>query len=123
LPPVLPENSTGCPTIADAGMANVPIANMESVIRTQIFPAAKRCYQRGLEIEVQEGRIVIAIHVDPDGSASSSRTVSNTGLNPQVEECILRAASRARFGCNPGGVVQVPFNFVINRESPDAAAP
>ena len=94
-------------------IANVPIANMESVIRSQIFPAAKRCYQRGLEQDpTQSGKIVISIKVDPSGEVSSASVASNSGLSAQVASCIVSAAKRAQFGQNPGGVVQVPFNFV-----------
>jgi len=94
-------------------IANVPIANMESVIRSQIFPAAKRCYQRGLEADPsQAGKIVISIKVDPSGEVSSANVVSNSGLSSSVASCITRAASNAKFGQNPGGVVQVPLNFV-----------
>jgi hypothetical protein len=101
------EGSTG------PAIANVPIANMESVIRSQIFPAAKRCYQRGLEADpTQAGKIVLSIKVDPSGEVSSASPVSNTGLSAQVAGCIVAAAKRAQFGQSPGGVVQVPFNFV-----------
>jgi hypothetical protein len=93
--------------------ANVPIANMESVIRSQIFPAARKCYQRGLEQDpTQSGKLIVSIKVDPSGEVSSASVVSNSGLSPQVASCIVSAAKRATFGQNPGGVVQVPFNFV-----------
>ncbi len=101
------EGSTG------PAIANVPIANMESVIRSQIFPAAKRCYQRGLEADpTQSGKVVVSIKVDPSGEVSSATVVSNAGLSRQVTSCIIRASQNAKFGQNPGGVVQVPFNFV-----------
>jgi outer membrane biosynthesis protein TonB len=93
--------------------ANVPIANMESVIRSQIFPAARKCYQRGLENDPnQSGKLIVAIKVDPSGEVSSASVVSNSGLSQQVASCIVSAAKRATFGQNPGGTVQVPFNFV-----------
>jgi hypothetical protein len=93
--------------------ANVPIANMESVIRSQIFPAARKCYQRGLEQDpTQSGKLIVSIKVDPSGEVSSASVVSNSGLSAQVASCIVSAAKRATFGQNPGGVVQVPFNFV-----------
>ncbi len=84
--------------------ASVPIANMESVIRSQIFPAAKRCYQRGLEQDpTQSGKIVISIKVDPSGEVSSASVAANNGLSGSVASCIVSAAKRAQFGTNPGG--------------------
>ena len=86
---------------------------MESVIRSQIFPAARKCYQRGLEQDpTQSGKLIISIKVDPSGEVSSASVVSNSGLSAQVASCIVSAAKRATFGQNPGGTVQIPFNFV-----------
>ena len=119
---LLGSDAPSCPKPdPDAGIGHVPIANMESVIRSQIFPAAKRCFQRGLHEQDQEGRIVLRITVDSDGTVGGVEVVSNTGLSERVAACDVQAALRARFGCSPGGVVQVPFNFVVNRS--DAGPP
>jgi hypothetical protein len=100
-------------------LSRVPIGQMESVIRSQFFPRARRCYQRRLETDPEEeGRIVIKLKVDPDGAVAEVETLSNTGLSAETEACMLRSAKLANFGCNPGGVIQIPINFIHQR--PDA---
>jgi hypothetical protein len=89
------------------------MTNLESVIRSQIFPRARRCYQHGLEQDQsQRGKLVVSIKVDPSGEVAGANVVQNTGLTQEVSSCIASAAKAANFGKNPGGLVQVPFNFV-----------
>jgi hypothetical protein len=94
---------------------SVPINNAEAVIRSQIHPGAKRCYQRGLESDpTQAGKLVILIKVAPSGEVDSATASSNTGLSAQVAACIAGVARRAKFdapGAN-GSTISVPFNFV-----------
>jgi hypothetical protein len=94
---------------------SVPVNNAEAVIRSQIHPGAKRCYQRGLESDpTQSGKIVIMIKVAPSGEVDSTSVASNTGLAPGVASCIASVARRAKFdppGAN-GSTISVPFNFV-----------
>jgi hypothetical protein len=94
---------------------SVPVSNAEAVIRSQIHPGAKRCYQRGLESDpTQAGRIVILIKVSPSGEVDSASVASNSGLSPGVAGCIASVARRAKFdapGSN-GSTISVPFNFV-----------
>jgi hypothetical protein len=94
---------------------SVPVSNAEAVIRSQIHPGAKRCYQKGLESDpTQAGRIVIMIKVGPSGEVDSASVASNSGLSPSVAGCIASVARRAKFdapGAN-GSTISVPFNFV-----------
>jgi len=95
--------------------ASVPVSNAEAVIRTQIQPGAKRCYQKGLENDpTQSGKLVILIKVAPSGEVDSVSAASNTGLSAQVASCIQSVARRAKFdapGAN-GSTISVPFNFL-----------
>ena len=94
---------------------SVPVSNAEAVIRSQIFPGAKRCYQRGLEQDpTQAGKLVILIKVSPSGEVDSATASSNTGLSASVASCIAGVARRAKIdppGAN-GSSISVPFNFV-----------
>ncbi len=94
---------------------SVPVSNAEAVIRQQIHPGAKRCYQRGLEQDpTQSGKLVLLIKVSPNGEVDSASPSSNSGLSAQVASCIANVARRAKFdppGAN-GASISVPFNFV-----------
>jgi hypothetical protein len=94
---------------------SVPVSNAEAVIRSQIHPGAKRCYQRGLETDPsQAGKLVLLIKVAPSGEVDSTNVASNSGLSAQVAGCIASVARRAKFdppGAN-GSTISVPFNFV-----------
>jgi hypothetical protein len=94
---------------------SVPVSNAEAIIRSQIFPGAKRCYQRGLEQDpTQAGKLVILIKVAPSGEVDSATASSNTGLSASVAACISGVARRAKFdapGAN-GSSISIPFNFV-----------
>ncbi|MGH7269033.1 MAG: AgmX/PglI C-terminal domain-containing protein, partial [Polyangiaceae bacterium] len=100
---------------AGSSSMSVPVSNAEAVIRSQIHPGAKRCYQRGLESDpTQAGKIVIIIKVAPSGEVDSASVASNKGLSAQVASCITAVARRAKFdapGSN-GSTISVPFNFV-----------
>ncbi|MBV9949231.1 MAG: AgmX/PglI C-terminal domain-containing protein [Myxococcales bacterium] len=94
---------------------SVPVANAEAVIRSQIHPGAKKCYQRGLESDpTQAGKIVILIKVAPNGEVDSASVQSNSGLSAQVASCIASVARRAKFDAPgpSGSQISVPFNFV-----------
>jgi outer membrane biosynthesis protein TonB len=93
---------------------SVPVQNAEAVIRSGLFPAAKRCYQTGLNSDpTLSGRVSLTIQVGPSGEVSGV-TASQSGLNAQVTGCISAAARRLQFQA-PGGsgsTISVPFNFV-----------
>jgi hypothetical protein len=94
---------------------SVPVSDAEAVIRSQIHPGARRCYQKGLEADpTQAGRVVILIKVSPSGEVDSANVASNSGLSAGVAGCIASVARRAKFsapGAN-GSTISVPFNFV-----------
>jgi hypothetical protein len=94
---------------------SVPVSNAEATIRREIFPGAKRCYQKGLESDpTQAGKLVILIKVAPSGEVDSVSVSSNSGLSAQVASCITAVARRPKFdppGAN-GSTLSVPFNFV-----------
>ena len=94
---------------------SVPVANAEAVIRSQIHPGAKKCYQRGLESDpTQAGKIVILIKVAPSGEVDTATVQSNSGLSASVASCITSVARRAKFDAPgpAGSQISVPFNFV-----------
>ncbi len=95
--------------------ASVPVANSEAIIRSQIFPGAKRCYQKGLESDpTQAGKLVVLIKVAPSGEVDSASVASNSGLAASIASCIVSVSRRAKFdapGAN-GSTLSVPFNFV-----------
>jgi hypothetical protein len=91
------------------------LPDAEAVIRKQIHPRAKRCYQTGLDADPsQSGKLVMVIKVGPSGEVESASASSNTGLSAAVVSCIAAAARRAKFGpAGPSGAtVVVPFGFV-----------
>ncbi|MGO9836594.1 MAG: AgmX/PglI C-terminal domain-containing protein [Polyangiaceae bacterium] len=91
------------------------IANAEAVIRSQIHPGARRCYQKGLESDPnQAGRLVILIKIAASGEVDSASAAGNSGLSAQVASCIEGVAKRARFDSpgEHGSTMGVPFNFV-----------
>jgi hypothetical protein len=99
------------PTAPEAG----PPKNAEAVVRAQIHPEAKHCYEEGLRSAPgMVGRVVLRVHVAPDGHVDESIVASNDGLTSSVADCIASAASRAQF--EPpgelGSTISIPFNFV-----------
>jgi TonB family protein len=94
---------------------SVPVSNAEAVIRSQIHPGARRCYQKGLESDpTQSGRIVILIKVSPSGEVDSASVASNSGISAAVAACITATARRAKFDAPgaSGSTISVPFNFI-----------
>jgi hypothetical protein len=78
--------------------SSVPVSNLEAVIRSQIQPGAKRCYQRGLEADpTQSGTLVLLVRVAPNGDVESVNVDSNTGLSQPVANCTMKVAGRAKF--------------------------
>jgi hypothetical protein len=95
--------------------ASVPVSNAEAVIRSQIHPGARRCYQKGLELDPsQAGKLVIVIRVAPSGEVESATVSSNAGLSAGVASCVASVAHRARFEPTgrSGATIVLPFNFL-----------
>lgn len=96
-----------------SAMANVPVANMESVIRSQIFPAAKRCYQRGLEEDpTQSGKLLF--ESEPGKCHMHVKADSAGGLSKSVVKCIQEWLERVDL-CGPQGraTIQKPITFTL----------
>jgi hypothetical protein len=99
----------------ESPVLSAPVADAEAVIRKQIHPGAKRCYQKGLDSDPsQSGKLVLVIRVAPSGEVDSATVSSNAGVSAGVAECIVGVARRAKFErTGPGGAtVVVPFGFV-----------
>jgi hypothetical protein len=105
---------------------SVPAPHAETVIRGQINPAARSCYENDPDSKSRRpGRLVILIQVTPAGEIDSVSVSSNIGLSPSVASCITSAASAAKFaapGAN-GATVRAAFTFPGQEdEDPPAAA-
>jgi hypothetical protein len=120
-PPVASTAGTVRPVVPfqmheDPPRASAKIANFESVIRRDLEPRARQCYQHAVSQnpDIPDGSLVIAIQVGPSGEVSGASVASRTGLSPQVAACIQGAASRLVFDSpGPGGAAgTVPFHFV-----------
>jgi hypothetical protein len=99
----------------DAPSFSGSLPDAEAVIRSQIHPGAKRCYQRGLDSDPnQAGKLLLSIRVAPSGEVESANISTDAGLSAAVANCIAAVARRARFSpTGPGGAtIVVPFGFV-----------
>jgi hypothetical protein len=104
----------------DAGV--VTPLDFEEVIRSQIHPGVKRCYQRGLESDPQSGRLVLMLQIRPDGLVDWVTVNTNTGLTIPVTDCIVEVARHAKFP--PGGNgrrIQIPMRLEL--QGYDGGAP
>jgi hypothetical protein len=100
---------------AASPVLSAPMPDAEAVIRKQIQPGARRCYQKGLDSDpTQSGRLVVVIRVSPSGEVESASIDSNTGLSETVAQCVASVARRAKFDrTGPGGAtIAVPFAFL-----------
>lgn len=93
---------------------SVPAPHAEAVLRGQINPAAKSCYESDPDSKSRRpGRLVILIKLAPGGEVDSVSVSSNVGLSPSVASCVTSAARAARFaapGAN-GATVRAAFAF------------
>jgi hypothetical protein len=84
-PPVVPTPPAAepapPPVPTDATPSTDPLVRgAKEVIRGQVHPAAKRCYQEGLRVDPRQlGRVVVQIHIAPDGDVDSSSSSRTTG--------------------------------------------
>jgi hypothetical protein len=98
---------------AGGGSMGAPPAHAESVIRGQINPAARSCYENDPEAKAHPGRLTVLIKLAPAGDVDSVTVTSNTGLSPSVASCITTAAHAARFAAPgaSGAMVRAAFTF------------
>jgi hypothetical protein len=89
-----------------------PIANAEATLRSQFWPRAKRCYQKGLQQDpTQTGKLLVFMRVDPTGEVASASIGSNSGLSVGVSNCITFAARYVKFDAGVGGVFNVALTL------------
>ncbi len=88
--------------------------NLEGAI-ARLRPSFRSCYVRkGLDVDpTMEGKLVIDIHIAPNGDVGAVTKVDGTGLSSAVEQCIIDRAHNASFDA-PGGTgthARVPIIF------------
>jgi hypothetical protein len=120
--PAASSSSAAARTTAPVGAAGTQQArtpslfrDAEAVIRGQIHPRARRCYQEGLRSDPsQAGRLVIRVHIAPSGDVDESIVASNNGLASSVADCVADAARQAHFDPpgDLGSTISIPFNFI-----------
>jgi hypothetical protein len=115
VPVPIPDESAGSPGPAAAigRGANAPIASLESVIRSQLFPAAKRCYQRGLANDPDQAG-TISVHLEPADKCHYSAKLKSDGISSTVLKCIGGAIEGVDF-CDAPGTALVPMTFTLPR--------
>jgi hypothetical protein len=105
---------------------SVPAPHAEAVIRGQINPAARSCYQSDLDAKSKgPARLVILIKLTPAGEVDSVAVSSNIEVSPSLASCITTAAHAAKFappGAN-GATVRTALTFPGSDDdaSPSAA--
>lgn len=98
----------------------------ETVVRGQINPAAKSCYENDPDSKSRRpGRLIILMKLTPTGDVDSVSVATNTGLSPSVASCITTAAGAAKFAppAPNGTSVRASFTFPAQDDlAPPAAA-
>jgi hypothetical protein len=93
---------------------SAPAPHAEAVLRGQINPAAKSCYENDPDSRSRRpGKLVILIKLTAAGEIDSVSESSNIGMSPSVVSCITTAARAAKFaapGAN-GATVRAAFTF------------
>jgi hypothetical protein len=104
----------------NAPAPGVPVASAEAVIRTLLFPRAKRCYQKGLEQDpTQSGSLAIEIGPTSDGCHPRVKVTPSSGtLSPQVVKCVSDVLAKLDYcpSGNAGAVIQKPITFTVGGE-------
>jgi hypothetical protein len=104
--------------------AGAPV-HAEAVIRGQINPAARSCYDNDSDPKSrQPGKLVIAIKLTPLGETESVSIANNSGLTDSVASCIVAAAQNARFaapGAN-GATIRAVFAFAGHDDQASAGS-
>jgi hypothetical protein len=86
----------------DGASTSVPPRHAEAVIRGQINPAARACYENDPQSKSKPlARLVILIKLAASGDVDSVSVSSDNELSPSLTSCITTAAHAARFAA-PG---------------------
>ena len=106
----------------DGPSTSVQAARPGAVIRGQINPAARTCYENDPDSKTRPpGRLIVVIKVNPTGDVEAVTVASNVGVSPSAASCITTAARAAKFaapGAN-GTTVRAAFTF----PAPESRAP
>jgi hypothetical protein len=86
----------------------------ETVVRGQINPAAKSCYENDPDSKAKRpGRLIILIKLTPAGDVDSVSVANNAGLSPSVASCITTAAGAAKFAPPAPNATSVRASFTF----------
>lgn len=124
-PPTTAGAATRVVPVGDAPQADAstsaPAAHPETVIRGQVNPAARTCYENDPGSKSRPpGRLIILITLTPSGDVDSVTVASNTGLSAGVTSCISAAAHATKFA-PPGtnaATVRAAFTFPVQEAQP-----
>jgi hypothetical protein len=100
--------------VVGAATSSVPTFALDGVVRAQIQPGARCCYQRGLEHDPnQRGALVLLLRLTSDGGVASATTTKGDGLSSQVAACVTRVARSAKLDAPgaSGAHITVPLAF------------
>jgi hypothetical protein len=93
---------------------SAPAPHAEAVIRGQINPAARSCYQSDPDAKSRgPARLVIVIKLTPAGTIDSVGVSSNIEMSPSLASCITTGARAAKFaapGAN-GATIRTALTF------------
>jgi hypothetical protein len=94
--------------------ALVPVPNAERVVRSQVQPGVRDCYNEALRSDPHVyGVAKMVIRVAPDGSVVDAPTTGDETLPPTLLSCITAVGRSVRFDA-PGGAgstVGTRFDF------------
>jgi hypothetical protein len=106
----------------DGPSTSIQAARPETVIRGQINPAARTCYENDPDSKTRApGRLIVLIKVNSTGDVEAVTVASNVGVSPPVASCITTAARAAKFAAPgaKGATVRAAFTF----PAPESPAP
>ena len=96
-----------------AGAGSRDAESITSAINQQ-SASVEYCYQKRAKINPNlRGRIDLEIEIAPDGKVTRANTISSTLGDDQLDDCILRAVKRWRFGAVDTGIVRIRVPFIF----------
>jgi hypothetical protein len=102
------------PSAEEPDAASMAATARTLVVRNQIMPAAKTCYQNDPSSKTGlPGRLALLINVGPTGAVQSVTVGINAGVAPGLVSCITAAARAATFEASTDGVTVVPASFLF----------
>jgi hypothetical protein len=105
--------------------ASAPSPLAATVLRGQVNPAARSCYENDPDAKSRRpGRLILLIKLTPTGDIDSVTVANNVGVSPSVTSCITTVAGAAKFA-PPGrnaATVHATFTFPPQEEPASSAA-